>query len=156
MMWRIPQTHILVVGLCVGLSGCAGISGSVPGVRGASQKALHLDEWLAAHPIPHDQEMAITELGRTDSSSMHVVQIRRREGPHLHKSHDLVVILQRGHGILRLGSKTLVMRPGSVAAIPRGVVHAFVNTSRQPAAALVVFSPPFDDVDTVPVVDVQR
>jgi mannose-6-phosphate isomerase-like protein (cupin superfamily) len=80
---------------------------------------------------------------------MHVVQIRDRELLHVHERHDVIALLLRGRGTLRVGSETVRMKPGSVVAIQRAVPHAFVNESRQPAAAFVVFTPPFDGKDTV-------
>jgi quercetin dioxygenase-like cupin family protein len=40
---------------------------------------------------------------------------------------------------------------GDVVFIPRDTVHYFTNASPYPAIALVVFTPPFDGKDTVPV-----
>ena len=82
---------------------------------------------------------------------MHLVQIRHQEAMHLHEHHDLIAVLQRGHGTLRRGSETLTLEAGSAVTIPRGVPHAFVNQSPYPAAIFLVFSPPFDGTDTVPV-----
>lgn len=115
------------------------------------QDVVQISQWLARHPLALEHELAIAELGRTEGSSLHVVQIRDREALHVHERHDLVAFLHRGHGTLQLGSETLAIREGSVVAIPRGVPHAFVNESRKPAAALAVFSPPFDGTDSVPV-----
>jgi mannose-6-phosphate isomerase-like protein (cupin superfamily) len=57
----------------------------------------------------------------------------------------------RGHGYLILGQSRLDLGAGDVFFIPRNTPHFFVNTSPQPAAAFVVFSPPFDGKDTVTV-----
>jgi len=110
-----------------------------------------LAAWLASHPLPPEQAIGIAELGRTDSFSTHIVQIRDQEPLHVHAHHDLLAILKRGRGSLRLGPETLVMKTGSIIQIPRGTPHAFRNEARQSAVALVVFSPPFDGQDTVPV-----
>jgi mannose-6-phosphate isomerase-like protein (cupin superfamily) len=113
--------------------------------------AVALEAWLKENPIAADKELAIGDLWRSESSSTHVVQIRTEEKMHTHQNHDLVAILQKGSGTLYIGSSALAMAPGSVASVPRGVPHAFVNDSTEPAAAFVVFTPPFDGKDTVPV-----
>lgn len=132
-------------------SGCAGISTSAK--PEPLQHAKRLADWLTEHPLAPDQEITISELGRTDRLSLHLVQIRHREGLHVHERHDLVALLSRGHGTLQRGAETLMLESGSVVVIRRGTPHAFVNRSSRPAVALVVFSPPFDGTDTVPVTE---
>lgn len=112
---------------------------------------MSVSQWLKQHPLAPGEEIAVTELDRTESASLHVVHIRHREALHVHQHHDLTVMVQQGHGILRLGPKNLRLKPGSVVLIPRGAPHAFVNESRKPAAALVVFSPPLESPDSIPV-----
>jgi quercetin dioxygenase-like cupin family protein len=101
--------------------------------------------------MPEDQNILPLALGQTDTLSYYLIQIRNREAPHIHQSHDLVVTLLRGEGKLHQGGKPLAMRAGDVAVVPRGIVHYFVNTGRQPAAAFVTFAPPYDGKDNVPV-----
>lgn len=136
--------------LLVAAGGCASTS---PSARGTAPRPFN-SETIAQlpdrYPLPPGQEVAVTDLARTPTSSVHLVQIRHQEPLHTHQHHDLVAVLLRGRGTLRLGAKTLTMREGSVVVIPSRVPHAFVNASRRPAAALVVFSPPFDGTDTVP------
>jgi len=143
----------VALALLVIVTGCAGASRWVAPPADERQGAWHISQWLAQHPLPRDEEIAVAELGRTEASSLHIVHIRGREALHVHERHDLVALLHRGHGTLRVGSTTLHLREGSVVAIPRGVPHAFVNESRRPAAAVVVFSPPFDGADTIPATD---
>ena len=42
------------------------------------------------------------------------------------------------------------MRPGDVAVMPHATPHYFINTGAEPAAAFVVFAPPYDANDQVP------
>ena len=49
------------------------------------------------------QEFVIEELGRDAGSSHHLVWIRDREVPHRHDRHDLLVVMLRGFGTMRLG-----------------------------------------------------
>ena len=76
--------------------------------------------------------------------------VRSEEKPHIHKDHDLIVVLQKGSGTLFIGNAPLKLAPGSAASIPRGIPHYFINESAEPAAAYAVFTPPFDGQDTVP------
>lgn len=119
----------------------------------ANGQEVRMEEWLRDHPLDPGQEVALYDLSRSESSSTHIVQIRQAEALHTHERHDLVAVLQKGRGVLRMGSRELRLSPGSVAVIPRGTPHSFVNETPEPAAAFVVFSPPFDGEDTVPIAE---
>lgn len=140
---------ILLVGL--GLCGCASIPLQVVSPDGKTVATIALQPWLREHPLNADQTIRVDELGRSDAASFHIVQVRTKEPPHVHRTHDLVAVVKQGHGTLFLGSQQLHLEPGSLVNIPHGVVHAFINESPHPAVAFVVFSPPFDGTDTVPV-----
>ena len=120
----------------------------VPTSTGAQRAAL--PTLLAAHPLPAGQNISATPLGRTDAVSYHLVQIRDREQPHVHATHDLVVTMLQGSGTLYLRGAPSTMRAGDVAVVARGTPHYFVNTGAAPAAAFVTFAPPYDGTDQVP------
>jgi mannose-6-phosphate isomerase-like protein (cupin superfamily) len=109
-----------------------------------------IDELLRRHRLPPNQNIRVTDLGRSDSISHHLVQIRVGEIMHIHRHHDLTVLLYRGHGVITVGTNTFPVRAKDVVFIPRGAPHAFTNRGRQPAVAIVVFSPAFDGKDTIP------
>jgi mannose-6-phosphate isomerase-like protein (cupin superfamily) len=79
------------------------------------------------------------------------VQIRDRETPHLHKAHDATVMMLKGQGFLMLEQRRIDLTVGDIVYIPRGAVHAFTNTDREPTVAFAIYSPPFDGKDTHPV-----
>lgn len=97
------------------------------------------------------QPFKILEVGRDAGSSHHVVTIRDRESPHRHDTHDLFVVMLRGHGTMRLGDETRPVGEGSILYVPRATVHAFTNLSGEPAIAYAIYFPPFDGKDRVPV-----
>ncbi len=146
-----PTMRIVLVGMGLVLIGCTRASEVKTSSHAERPGAINLARWLDAHPLPLDETFSIVELGKTDSSSMHLVQLRHQEVLHVHRSHDLVLVLERGYGTLQLGAQTLTMKPGDVVAIPRNAPHAFTNLSHQPAAELVVYSPPYDETDTISV-----
>jgi len=88
-------------------------------------------------------------LGRTESASYHLVQIRDREQPHKHATHDLTVTLVHGTGQFHIRDAVFVRRCGDGAVVPRGTPHYFVNTGSGPAAAFATFAPPYDGQDQV-------
>jgi quercetin dioxygenase-like cupin family protein len=117
---------------------------------GNEYQELKLDKILADNPLPPGENIKVANLGRSQSASQHVVQIRDREVPHVHKLHDATVTMLRGEGYLILGKKRINLKAGDIVHIPRGVPHYFVNTASQPTVALAVYSPAFDGKDTHP------
>jgi len=110
-----------------------------------------LDDFLAAHPLADGQNIRVDEIGRTASASYHVAQVRGAESPHRHVTHDLTVVVLRGHGTLTRDGERVAVVAGDTSVIARGAPHWFANGARTPAVSLVIFVPPLDAPDTVPV-----
>lgn len=114
------------------------------------RRSQPLASLLEARPLAPEETFRVEELGRDAATSHHLVRIRGGEDPHRHDRHELVVVVLRGHGSLRLGESVRPVGPGSVLYVPRGVVHAFRNESGRPAVAYVIYVPPFDGTDRMP------
>jgi mannose-6-phosphate isomerase-like protein (cupin superfamily) len=106
---------------------------------------------LAENPLGATENIKLTTLGYGQSTSYHIVQIRDREVPHMHKAHDGTVVMMRGRGYLIMEDRRIDLSIGDVVYIPRGAAHYYVNTASEPTLAFVFFSPPFDGKDTLPV-----
>jgi mannose-6-phosphate isomerase-like protein (cupin superfamily) len=118
---------------------------------GTEFKQAEIEKVLAENPLGASESIKITTLGQGQGVSHHVVQVRDREKPHMHKMHDGTVVMVRGRGYLMMDNRRIDLSAGDIVYIPRGAVHYFVNTAAEPAVAFVVFSPPFDGKDTVPI-----
>jgi len=118
--------------------------------RATSIRVAPLDTLLAENPLASTQNIRATLLGQTEAMSYHLVQIRDRESPHVHATHDLTVTLLRGAGTLHVAGHAAELRAGDVAVVAHGTPHYFVNTGSAPAAAFVTFVPPYDGTDQVP------
>ena len=112
--------------------------------------ATDAESLAAQHPLGPTENIKSVPIARTAAFSTHFVQIRNRESPHAHVTHDLVVALLRGSGSMYVRGLPTSVRPGDVVVVPRGTPHYFVNTGDEPAAAFVTFAPPFDGTDQVP------
>lgn len=110
-----------------------------------------LDAFIAAHPVPADRPLRVDEVGRTAGASYYLVQVQGSETPHRHLTHDLTIFVLRGRGTLTLGDERTALAEGDAAIIPRGVPHWFANDGRRPAVAFVVYTPPLNAPDVVPV-----
>jgi mannose-6-phosphate isomerase-like protein (cupin superfamily) len=113
-------------------------------------RADGVDTLIQRSPLPAGENIRPTELDRGENMSVHLIQIREGEKPHIHTRYDLSVVLVEGHGSLWLANQKLPMNVGDSAFIPRGTPHYFVNEGSTPAAAIVTFSPPFSGPDNSP------
>ncbi len=109
-----------------------------------------LGAFLTAHPLAAGQDIRVDEVARTAEASYHLVQVRSAEHAHRHLQHNLTVSVLRGDGVLRLERDVVALSAGDAALIPAGAVHWFRNTATAPAVALVIFTPPLVQPDSVP------
>ena len=93
----------------------------------------------------------LVTIAKNKLSTHHLVIVKKEEPLHTHATHDLWALCLRGKGELVLGDKRFQIHPGSSVYIPRGVPHKAINRGKEPIAALVIFTPPYDGKDTVPV-----
>lgn len=112
---------------------------------------LDLVKVVADNPLGPEENIRFTNLGRGQGASHHLVQIRDREPGHMHARHDGTVMIARGRGYLIMDKRRIALTTGDVVHIPRRVPHYYVNTDLNPTVALVIFAPPFDGKDNVPV-----
>ena len=115
---------------------------------GDEYQELNLDKILADNPLPAGENIKVVNLGRSQSASRHMVQIRDREVFHLHKLHDAAIVLMRDQGYLILGQKRIDLKTGDII---HGAPHHYVNTASEPTVALAVYAPAFDGKDIHPV-----
>ena len=118
---------------------------------GTELKQTDIAKVLAENPLAAGENIKITTLGQGQGVSHHIVQIRDRERPHIHKLHDGTVVVVKGHGYLMMENRRIDLSVGDIVYIPRGAVHYFINTDSEPTIAFVIFSPPFDGKDYVQV-----
>ena len=60
---------------------------------------------------------------------------------HLHRDSDEVTYLLRGEITFKIGAEVTVGGPGACAFIPRGVPHAWKNTSADTGRVLFLYTP---------------
>jgi mannose-6-phosphate isomerase-like protein (cupin superfamily) len=110
-----------------------------------------LERLLWENELGANQNVSSSIILTTDMASVHLVQVRTQEEPHLHQYHDSVAFMESGTGRLFLGDQSIPVKAGSVVFVPYGTPHYFVNTGPEPAVIIAVFSPPYDGKDRVPV-----
>jgi mannose-6-phosphate isomerase-like protein (cupin superfamily) len=110
-------------------------------------RAASFDAMIRQSAIHPEQNIHQLLLHQSDSMSVYLVRIRDREQPHLHTRYDLSIVLVEGEGTLWLQGEPLKMKPGDVAVVSKGTRHHFINEGSEPAAALVVFAPAYEESD---------
>ena len=153
MSTKLPKFRLPLISTAVlfALLGCT--PSQIPYVFLQYDKELrqaNVSKLLADNPLGPSENIKLITLGQGQSASHHLVQIRDRESPHLHKAHDGTVIMVRGRGYLVMDTRRITLAAGDIAYIPRGVPHYYVNTDLEPTVAFVIFAPPFDGKDNVP------
>jgi mannose-6-phosphate isomerase-like protein (cupin superfamily) len=118
---------------------------------GKELQALDVAKVLAENPLGADENIKITALGGGQAASHHLVQIRDREVPHVHKAHDATVLVVRGRGYLIMDTRRINLSAGDIVHIPRGAAHYYVNSDLQPTVVFVTYAPPYDGKDNFPV-----
>lgn len=133
-------TFILIVG-------CACPKGNIYSVTDAGLFSKNWQEIVKENPLGKDENIKVALLFNNQDSGHFIIQIRDREKPHIHETHDLTVVVKRGYGVLYLGKAKLPMRRGDIAFIPKGVPHYFVNEDSKPSIAYAIFTPFYDGKD---------
>lgn len=93
----------------------------------------------------------LVTLAKNKLSSHHLVIIRNEEPLHYHAKHDGYAMVLRGEGEFLLGDRKFSLKPGSSVFIPRTVHHKAIRRGKEPIAAFVIFTPPYDGKDSIPV-----
>jgi mannose-6-phosphate isomerase-like protein (cupin superfamily) len=149
---RPRRAKFIALSLLAGLLGCTpGLSPYIFLQYGKELRPIELAKLVAENPLGPNENFKLTTLGQSQGTSHHVVQIRERESPHLHKAHDATVTILRGRGYLVMDTHRISLTAGDITHIPRGIPHYYVNTDLEPTVAFVIFAPPFDGKDNVPV-----
>ena len=84
---------------------------------------------------------------QTPEASHHWIRLSGPEKPHIHKTHDLTVVVVEGEANVHFQKQTYRVVPGDVIFIPRGAVHWAQNRTPDGAVVYAVFTPPSDGKD---------
>ncbi len=132
------------------LSACSS-SPSIYFPQGSREAFVDIQSLLKKGPHFNEEGFEMVLLGKSAQYSAHLVWIKDREKLHLHASHEGTLLLLQGRGVLHLGNQKISLKPGDLTSIPQNTPHFFKNESDEPVAAYVLFAPPMDSPDYVPV-----
>ncbi len=140
----------LMPGLLLGLVGCA-----APAPSAVIEQSQPFDPGVIASlrsraPVGPEQAFRAETLAQNAAFSAHLLQFRTREERHIHRHHDLTFVVHRGEGRVTVDDIRRIVGPGDVFHIPRNTPHFCENLGSEPLVAVLIFTPPFDMKDTVP------
>jgi mannose-6-phosphate isomerase-like protein (cupin superfamily) len=98
--------------------------------------------------------IAVRRVRATHELSVNYIRLAGAEKPHIHQTHDLVVVMLRGQARLHIGDRQIDVVPGDIMEIPRGVVHWAENIGNTASEVYAIFSPPYDGLDNIPVLPI--
>jgi len=72
-----------------------------------------------------------------------IVEVAPYGGPplHVHHTQDELIHAAKGRFKVQIGEETFVIEEGGFAYLPRGIQHAFLNLTDEPAELNMVFTP---------------
>ncbi|MGR3303605.1 MAG: cupin domain-containing protein [Candidatus Scalindua sp.] len=111
----------------------------------------NIDEIVNEKPLAEDENVMIIPIGKDKSSSIYLFQIRENAemDAHYHKSHDVIMYIKKGSGILELDGTRHSVKEGMLVVIPRLIVHRFINTGEVTNITVSIFSPLFEGNDVI-------
>jgi len=111
----------------------------------------NIDEIVNKNVLAEDENIMIIPVHKDKSSSIYLFQIRENAemDAHSHKSHDVIMYINKGSGILELNGSRHSAKEGMLVVIPRLSVHKFTNTGEATSIAVSIFSPPFKGNDII-------
>jgi len=109
----------------------------------------NIDEIVNEKALAEDENFKIIPIGKDKSSSIYLFQIRENAemDAHYHKSHDVIMYIEKGSGILELDGTRYSVKEGMMVVIPRLFVHKLINTGEVTNIVVSIFSPPFEGKD---------
>lgn len=123
------------------MSHCFTVAGADPVDLDELAKQLRLEIDAVQLPSPPDKLLAAKFLNHQIGVQTYLVVVRGNEDPHTHPDGDLIVSVLEGGGYFNLSTGRVDAPEGSVVIIPKGVCHAFYNTSEGDSVIVATFSP---------------
>lgn len=109
----------------------------------------NIDEIVKENHLAEDENVKVVPIGDHKNISAHLILIRENAemDAHYHKTHDAIVYVKKGSGILELSGTRYDIKDGMLFVIPSMSMHWFINTGKETGVFITFFSPPFDGKD---------
>jgi mannose-6-phosphate isomerase-like protein (cupin superfamily) len=111
------------------------LAASPPAAAGGPPIHVSLPEFLDQNFIGRDP-LKESVLGCTAGATTRVLQLRDALALHTHSDLDEILYVVAGDGVVRVRDETMLLTPGSLTVIPRGLPHATERRGRNPLIVL--------------------
>jgi len=100
--------------------------------------------------IEHKAAGNLNKLLFSDSlCSSYCIIIKSEVRAHKHLKHSEHVLVISGEGVLKLGEKETLIKPGDVVFIPKNTTHSVIVKGKHPLKVVSIQAPYFDGEDRV-------
>jgi mannose-6-phosphate isomerase-like protein (cupin superfamily) len=97
-------------------------------------------------PCPHGQVERVVTGGAGGIANVHVVTVKEGR-PHLHAGYQEVFYVLSGRGRIVMEGQSHPLRPGAVAVVPAGVLHALEAEPGEVLEFIIFGTPPLSMED---------
>ena len=108
---------------------------SPPAAAGGPPIHVSIPEFVDQNFIGRDP-LKESVLGCTAGATTRVLQLRDPLALHTHTDLDEILYVVAGDGVVRVRDETMILTPGSLTVIPRGLPHATERRGRNPLIVL--------------------
>lgn len=115
----------------------------------SSFRAQDLQQLDTIKPPAAYENIYLRTLYHDSLASSFIIYIKKEVRPHKHLTHAEHVLILEGTGEMKLGSRTVPVKKGSIIYIPPGTIHSLRVTSKKPVKVLSVQAPYFDGKDRI-------
>ncbi len=145
-MNRVIKNLVFVVAV-IFLNGCLATRQFFVGEEGNNVTNVSIETALHENRLPEHQNISSVRLHRGETSSYHLIQVRKGEPLHVHHDHDLAVVIYHGRGVMQIGTNRFPVSTGDIISVPKEMPHSYRNEMLRPSVAVAIFTPPLDGKD---------
>jgi len=112
---------------------------------------VNLNELAEENPLENECQPSVIPVASKENASIYLVQmVPGASIPlHYHKSHDELVYIIEGEGMMIINGEEYIVRPFDMLYVPSGVTHSLTAINDENLKVISTFAPAFDGVDRV-------
>jgi quercetin dioxygenase-like cupin family protein len=112
---------------------------------------VNLNEIAEKNPLENGSQSSVIPVASEEDASINFVQmVPGTSIPlHYHDSHDELVYIIEGEGMMEINGEELILQPFNMLYIPSGAIHSLTAINDKNLKAISIFAPAFDGVDRV-------
>lgn len=150
--------HLLVstLVLCCALTCAVSSEDGAENDLGANETDLaftlvNLNEIAEENPLENDSQSSVVPVASEEDASINFVQMVPGASipSHYHASHDELVYIIEGEGMMEINGEVVILRPFDMLYIPSGAVHSLTAINDKNLKGISIFAPAFDGDDRV-------